>query len=104
MLSGLLSLVVLAAGFSKRASARSRARADEVGAHKHHFRMCNRCPSSSHMPALRRAGVFLVENIECRQVDVGDFLLVERDFVTHYGILRQHIRNWRSGCCGHSAR
>ena len=58
------------------------------------------------MPAVRRAVMvqcFLVENIECRQVDVGDFLLVERDFATHHGILRQRIRNWRSGCCGHSA-
>jgi hypothetical protein len=65
MLSGLLSLVVLAAGFSKRASARSRAGADEVGAHKHHFRMGKRCPSSNHMSAVRRA--VMVRRFPCRK-------------------------------------
>jgi hypothetical protein len=29
----------------------------------------------------RCCGIFLVENVECRQTDVRDFLLTEKDFV-----------------------
>jgi hypothetical protein len=34
------------------------------------------------------SGVFFVEDIECRQADVGDFLLTETDFVTHSPVMR----------------
>jgi hypothetical protein len=44
---------------------------------KHHFRICNRYPSSSRTPATvpRWFGIFLVEDIECRQADVGNDVL-----------------------------
>jgi hypothetical protein len=44
----------------------------------------------------RYCGVFLVENVECRQADVRDFLLTEKDFVSRRCILRPYI-------CGRSA-
>ena len=50
----------------------------------------------------RWSGIFLVEDIECRQADVRDFLLAERDFVTYYCLVRQRIRNLRTAC-GRSA-
>lgn len=43
--------------------------------------------------------VFLVEDIERPQTDVGDFFLAESDFMTRYGLLRRHIRSRPTGCC-----
>ena len=53
---------------------------------------------------LRCFGVFLVEDIECRQADVGDFLLIESDFVTRGDGLRRYYHCRPSGCCGCAAR
>jgi len=53
-------------------------------------------PGSDFFADLRRCSVFLVENVECRQADVRDFLLTEKDFVSRRGILRPYI-------CGRSA-
>jgi hypothetical protein len=47
-------------------------------------------------------GVFLVEDVERPQTDVGDFLLTEIDFVTRGGILGRHVCR-RCGRCGRSA-
>ncbi|MGC2410503.1 MAG: hypothetical protein WA441_11050, partial [Methyloceanibacter sp.] len=41
------------------------------------------------------SNIFLVEDIERRQTDIGDFLFTESYFVARCGVLRQHIR------CGH---
>jgi hypothetical protein len=38
-----------------------------------------------------QCGVFLVEDIERRQADIGDFFFTERDFVTGVGTPRRHI-------------
>ena len=46
---------------------------------------------------------FLVENMECRQADVGNFILAERNFLTHGCVSRRRIRS-QYGSCGHSAR
>ena len=46
---------------------------------------------------------FLVENMECRQAHIGNFILAERNFLTHCCVSRRRIRS-RAGCCGHSAR
>ncbi len=51
-----------------------------------------------------RAGVFVVEDIECRQAHVADFLLAERDFLTRREGPRRHIHWRRGGCCGCAAR
>jgi len=45
----------------------------------------------------------IVENIKRRQADVGDFLLTQSDFVTHFGFRRQHIRCRLADCGGRSA-
>jgi len=39
-----------------------------------------------------RSSIFIVENIECRQADVRDFLLGKGDFVAHSGVLRRSCR------------
>ena len=46
---------------------------------------------------------FFVEDIECRQADVGDFLVTESDFVARSCALRQHVHDRRFGCSGCSA-
>jgi hypothetical protein len=46
---------------------------------------------------------FLVENMECHEADIGNFILAERNFLTHYCVSRRRIRS-RPGCFGHSAR
>ena len=50
-----------------------------------------------------RSSVFLVENVERAQADVGDFFLIEGD-LGRGGIPRRHIRGRHSGCCGCAAR
>jgi hypothetical protein len=52
---------------------------------------------------LRSFRVFFVTNIECRKAEVGDFLLTEHDFVTHYRIACRRIGSLRAGCCRRSA-
>src|SRR5262249_61830604 len=51
----------------------------------------------------RRSGVFLVEDVERRQADVGDFFLTESDLRPR-GIPRRYIRRRHGGCCGCAAR
>lgn len=51
---------------------------------------------------LVRSGIFLVEDIERRQADVGDFLFAESNFVTRYGGLQWYIC-CRRGCGGCAA-
>ena len=46
---------------------------------------------------------FFVKDMECRQADIGNFILAERNFLTHCGVARRRIWS-RPGCCGHSAR
>jgi hypothetical protein len=46
---------------------------------------------------LRCSGVFLVEDIESRQADVGNFLLAERNHRTRCDVLRGNIRHRRRG-------
>ena len=45
---------------------------------------------------------FVVDDVECREADVSDFLLREVDFVTHADVSRQHVGRWppdrRCGC------
>jgi hypothetical protein len=48
------------------------------------------------------SGIFVVENMECRQADVRDFLLTESDLVIHSSVPCQHI-GYRPTCCGRSA-
>jgi hypothetical protein len=51
------------------------------------------------------AGVaFLVEDMECRQTDLGNFLLAQRNFVSHSCVARQRIRCWRTAGSVCSAR
>jgi hypothetical protein len=54
------------------------------------------------------SGVLLVEDIERPQADVGDFLLIESDFVTRCvtrcDVARRHIRCRSGGSCGCAAR
>jgi hypothetical protein len=42
-------------------------------------------------------GVFLVEDIEGRETDVGEFFLTERDLVIRRHLLQRHIRSRRAG-------
>src|SRR5262249_8341400 len=51
----------------------------------------------------RRSGVFLVEDVERPQADVGDFFLTEGD-LGRGGIPRRYIRGRHSGCRGCAAR
>jgi hypothetical protein len=55
-------------------------------------------------PVPGRSGVFLVEDIECRQAYVGDLFLVERDFVTRGDGPRRRIHGRHSGRRGRAAR
>jgi hypothetical protein len=48
--------------------------------------------------------VLFVEDVEGRQVDVGNFFLTEEEFVMRCGILRWHIHCRSSRRCGCSAR
>ena len=50
-----------------------------------------------------RSGVFLVEDVERPQADVGDFFLIEGD-LGRGGIPRRYFRGRHSGCCGCAAR
>src|SRR5215472_17156910 len=52
----------------------------------------------------RCCGIFFVENIERRQTDVGNFLLLESDFVTRCGVTRRYIFPRPTGSCGRSVR
>ena len=47
--------------------------------------------------------IFVVEDMECRQADIGNFMLAERNFLTHCYVARRRIWS-RPGGCGHSAR
>jgi hypothetical protein len=49
------------------------------------------------------SGAFFVEDIECRQADLGDLLLTESGLVARSGVPRRNIR-CRSTDCGRSAR
>jgi hypothetical protein len=53
---------------------------------------------------LGRSDVFLVENIEGRQGNVGDFLLTESEFVALSGVRRRHIYCRATGYRGCTAR
>src|SRR5262249_12388666 len=55
--------------------------------------------SSKFFPKSRRSGVFLVEDVERRQADVGDFFLTECDLGRGRGP-RRHIRRRHGGRCG----
>jgi hypothetical protein len=51
--------------------------------------------------ALECSAVFLIENVERRQTDVGDFFFSESNFVQLCGVLqRRHIRRRPAGCGG----
>jgi hypothetical protein len=54
-------------------------------------------PPGKFFADFRCSGVLLVEDIECRQADVRDFLLTESDFVTRYGVPRRYVRCWPTG-------
>src|SRR5262249_34637541 len=54
-------------------------------------------------PKSGRSGVFLVEDVERPQADVGDFFLTESD-LGRGGIPRRYIRGRNSGCRGCAAR
>lgn len=61
-------------------------------------------PPGNLLARLGFCGVFLVEDVECRQAHVRDFFLAEEDFVTRRCILGQRIRHLSGGRCGSSAR
>jgi hypothetical protein len=50
------------------------------------------------------AGIFFVEDTECRQANVRDLFLTQSYFVGHTGVPRQHIRCRSAGCRGCTAR
>jgi hypothetical protein len=52
---------------------------------------------------LWRCSIFLVEHVEGRQADVGDFFLAERNDLTRRAILRLDIRYRSSGRSGRAA-
>jgi len=54
-------------------------------------------------PKSGRPGVFLVEDVERPQADVGDFFLTESD-LGRGGIPPRDFRGRHSGCCGCAAR
>jgi hypothetical protein len=54
-------------------------------------------PPGKFFADFRCSGVLLVEDIECRQADVRDFLLTESDFVTRCGVPRRYVRCWPTG-------
>jgi hypothetical protein len=46
---------------------------------------------------------FIVNDMECCQANIGNFILVDRNFLTHCGVA--HRRIWsRPDCCRHCAR
>jgi len=51
-----------------------------------------------------RPGVFLVEDKERPQADVGNFFLIESDFGNPCGVLRLYVCRRRTECCGSAAR
>jgi len=59
--------------------------------------------SGEFFPKSGRSGVFLVEDVERPQADVGDFFLTESD-LGRGGIPRRYFRGRHSGCCGCAAR
>src|SRR5215510_5209390 len=59
--------------------------------------------SSKFFPKSGRSGVFLVEDVERPQADVGDFFLTESD-LRRGGIPRRYFRGRHSGCGGCAAR
>src|SRR5215813_5557128 len=59
--------------------------------------------SSKFFPKSGRSGVFLVEDVERPQADVGDFFLTESD-LGRGGIPRRYFRGRHSGCGGCAAR
>src|SRR6516162_7489782 len=59
--------------------------------------------SGEFFPKSGRSGVFLVEDVERPQADVGDFFLTESD-LGRGGIPRRYIRGRNSGCRGCAAR
>src|SRR5262249_61126929 len=88
VLSGWLSLIVLAAGFRnvlRHMPVRLRDRTKRGRISIISRRVIGARPAATRQPIAvpRWSGTFLVEDIECRQADVRDFLLAERDFVTH---------------------
>ena len=53
--------------------------------------------------ASKRSRVLLVEHVERRQADVGDFLVTESDGVARRNVRRlRHVR-YRGDCCGCAA-
>jgi hypothetical protein len=49
--------------------------------------------------AADRSGILLIEGVECRQTDVGEFFDTEREFVTRCNIRRlRNVRYRRDGC------
>ena len=52
----------------------------------------------------RCSGVFLVEDIERRQIHVRDFLLMESNFVTRCSVIRRYTCPRPTGFCGCAAR
>src|SRR5262249_35063086 len=59
--------------------------------------------SGKFFPKSGRFGVFLVEDVERPQADVGDFFLTESD-LGRGGIPRRYFRGRHGGCCGCAAR
>src|SRR5262245_12200025 len=59
--------------------------------------------SGESFPKSGRSAVFLVEDVERPQADVGDFFLTESD-LRRGGIPRRHFRDRHSGCGGCAAR
>src|SRR6516164_10241014 len=59
--------------------------------------------SGEFFPKSGRSGVFLVEDVERPQADVGDFFLTESD-LGRGGIPPRDFRGRHSGCCGCAAR
>jgi hypothetical protein len=59
--------------------------------------------SGKFFPKSGRSGVFLVEDVERPQADVGDFFLTESD-LRRGGIPRRYFRGRHSGCGGCAAR
>jgi hypothetical protein len=53
--------------------------------------------------ALGRRGALLVEHIECREADVGDFFLAKREPVTQSGDRRFRRIRRRRDCCGRAS-
>jgi hypothetical protein len=50
------------------------------------------------------ASIFLVEDVERGQANVGHFLFAEKDLVTLRCVLCRRVRRRAGGCCGCDAR